>query len=140
MGGGSVRLAIRVPLKEEHRQHEVRSRCLRRCGSFAHGVWRPSHRHQPVYRSRRRTNATSAGLLLGTVKKCTDQAPDADHHRVSLPNQPITVVHPSDGPGPTCIITDYLSNVSADWKSGPGKGKSVNWQVGQRAKGTEAVA
>src|SRR3989440_10292503 len=86
------------------------------------------------------TPDTIAGIFLGKIKKWNDPALAADNSGVSLPNQAITVVHRSDGSGTTYIFTDYLSNASADWKSGPGKGKSVNWPVGQGAKGNEAVA
>jgi phosphate transport system substrate-binding protein len=86
------------------------------------------------------TPDTIAGIFLGKIKKWNDPALAADNSGVSLPNQAITVVHRSDGSGTTYIFTDYLSSVSADWKSGPGKGKSVNWPVGQGAKGNEAVA
>jgi phosphate transport system substrate-binding protein len=86
------------------------------------------------------TADTIAGIFLGKIKKWNDPALTADNGGVSLPDQAITVVHRSDGSGTTYIFTDYLSNVSADWKSGPGKGKSVNWPVGQGAKGNEAVA
>ena len=86
------------------------------------------------------TPDTIAGIFLGKIKKWNDAALAADNSGVSLPNQAITVVHRSDGSGTSYIFTDYLSSVSADWKSGPGKGKSVNWPVGQGAKGNEAVA
>jgi phosphate transport system substrate-binding protein len=86
------------------------------------------------------TPDTIAGIFLGKIKNWNDPALAADNTGVSLPNQPITIVHRSDGSGTTYIFTDYLSTVSPDWKSGPGKGKSVNWPVGQGAKGNEAVA
>jgi phosphate transport system substrate-binding protein len=86
------------------------------------------------------TPETIAGIFLGTIKKWNDPALAADNSGVSLPNQPITVVHRSDGSGTTYIFTDYLSSVSADWKAKVGKGKSVSWPVGQGAKGNEAVA
>src|SRR5256714_3510692 len=86
------------------------------------------------------TPDTIAGIFLGKINKWSDGALAADNSGVSLPNQSITVVHRSDGSGTSYIFTDYLSTVSADWKSGPGKGKSVNWPVGQGAKGNEAVA
>jgi len=86
------------------------------------------------------TADTIAGIFLGKIKTWNDPALAADNSGVSLPNQAITVVHRSDGSGTTYIFTDYLSAVSADCKSGPGKGKSVNWPVGQGAKGNEAVA
>jgi phosphate transport system substrate-binding protein len=86
------------------------------------------------------TPRTIAGIFLGTIKKWNDPALAAANGGVSLPNQPITVVHRSDGSGTTYIFTDYLSNVSPEWKNGPGTGKSVSWPVGQGAKGNEAVA
>jgi len=86
------------------------------------------------------TPKTIAGIFLGTIKNWNDPALAADNSGVSLPNQAISVVHRSDGSGTTYIFTDYLSTVSADWKSKVGKGKSVSWPVGQGAKGNEAVA
>ncbi len=59
---------------------------------------------------------------------------------VNLPNEKITVVHRSDGSGTTYIFTDYLSTVSPAWKSGPGKGKTIDWPVGLGGKGNEGVA
>ena len=86
------------------------------------------------------TPKTIAGIFLGTIKNWNDPALAADNSGLSLPNQAISVVHRSDGSGTTYIFTDYLSTISADWKSKVGKGKSVSWPVGQGAKGNEAVA
>ena len=86
------------------------------------------------------TSDTIAGIFLGTIKTWNDPKLAADNSGVSLPNTPITVVHRSDGSGTTYIFTDYLSATNADWKTKVGKGKSVNWPVGQGAKGNEAVA
>ena len=87
------------------------------------------------------TPKTIAGIFLGTIKNWNDPALAADNSGVSLPNQAITAVHRSDGSGTTYIFTDYMSTVSADWKSKIGKGKSVSWTPGQPgAKGNEAVA
>ncbi len=57
-----------------------------------------------------------------------------------LPAQPIVVVHRSDGSGTTFLFTDYLSKVSADWKSKVGANTAVEWPVGIGAKGNEGVA
>ena len=57
-----------------------------------------------------------------------------------LPKQAIVVVHRSDGSGTTFIWTDYLSKVSADWKSKVGANTSVEWPSGIGAKGNEGVA
>jgi phosphate transport system substrate-binding protein len=86
------------------------------------------------------TPRTISGIFLGTIKKWNDPALTADNSGIGLPNQAITVVHRSDGSGTTYIFTDYLASVSPEWKNGPGTGKSVNWPVGQGAKGNEAVA
>jgi phosphate transport system substrate-binding protein len=87
------------------------------------------------------TPDTIAGIFLGTIKNWNDPALAADNSGVSLPNQPIKVVHRSDGSGTTYIFTDYLSSVSADWKSKTGgPGKSINWPAGQGASGNAAVA
>jgi len=86
------------------------------------------------------TPSTIAGIFLGNIKNWNDPALVADNSGVSLPSQPIKVIHRSDGSGTTYIFSDYLSNVSADWKSKVGTGKSVSWPVGLGAKGNEAVA
>ncbi len=49
-------------------------------------------------------------------------------------------MHRSDGSGTTFIFTDYLSKVSADWKSKVGSNTSVEWPAGIGAKGNEGVA
>jgi phosphate transport system substrate-binding protein len=63
----------------------------------------------------------------------------------SLPNQPITAVHRSDGSGTTEIFTRALSSFSEDWKSSVGFGTSVEWPVdkagnGIGGKGNQGVA
>ena len=50
------------------------------------------------------------------------------------------MVHRSDGSGTTFIFTNYLSKVSADWKSSVGEGTAVAWKVGTGGKGNEGVA
>jgi len=86
------------------------------------------------------TPKTIGGIFLGTIKKWNDSALTADNSGVSLPDMPISIVHRSDGSGTTYIFTDYLSDVSSDWKDKVGKGKSVAFPVGLGAKGNEAVA
>ena len=89
--------------------------------------------------SLRLTPETLAGIFLGKVAKWNDPALAAINPGVKLPDAAITVVHRSDGSGTTNIFTDYLSKVSADWKSTVGAGKSVKWPVGLGAKGNEGV-
>jgi phosphate transport system substrate-binding protein len=83
---------------------------------------------------------TIANICLGKITNWNDKAIAADNPGVKLPDRSIVLVHRSDGSGTNYIFTDYLSKVSQDWKSGPGKGTSVKWPVGIGAKGNEGVA
>src|SRR5215204_1011491 len=83
---------------------------------------------------------TLAKIFLGEIKTWNDPAIQKLNASVKLPSQPIVVVHRSDGSGTTFIWTDYLSKVSADWKSKVGANTAVEWPVGIGAKGNEGVA
>jgi phosphate transport system substrate-binding protein len=83
---------------------------------------------------------TLAKIFLGEVKTWDDPAIKQLNPSVKLPSQAIAVVHRSDGSGTTFIFTNYLSKVSADWKSNVGSNTSVEWPVGIGAKGNEGVA
>ncbi len=84
--------------------------------------------------------ATLAKIFLGEVKTWNDAAIRKLNPNANLPAQPIVVVHRSDGSGTTFLFADYLSKVSADWKSKVGANTSVQWPVGIGAKGNEGVA
>lgn len=86
------------------------------------------------------TGPLLADIFLGKVAKWNDAAIAKINPGVKLPAADITVVHRSDGSGTTFVFSDYLSNVSPDWKSKVGPGDSLNWPVGLGAKGTEGVA
>jgi phosphate transport system substrate-binding protein len=81
-----------------------------------------------------------AGIFLGKISTWNDKALTSVNPGVNFPNQPIIVIHRSDGSGTTFIFTDYLSKVSSEWANGPGKGTSVKWPVGLGGKGNEGVA
>ncbi len=81
-----------------------------------------------------------AGIYLGQITKWNDPAIAAANPGVKLPDQPIVVVHRSDGSGTTFVFTDYLSKVSPEWKSRVGSNTSVSWPVGLGGKGNEGVA
>ncbi len=83
---------------------------------------------------------TLARIFLGEIRFWNDAAIQKLNTQAKLPAQPIVVVHRSDGSGTTFIWTDYLSKVSADWKSKVGASTSVEWPVGIGAKGNEGVA
>jgi phosphate transport system substrate-binding protein len=81
-----------------------------------------------------------ADIFLGKITKWNDPRIAALNPGATLPKADILVVHRTDGSGTTFIFTDYLSTVSPAWKSGPGKGKEVQWPVGLGGKGNEGVA
>jgi phosphate transport system substrate-binding protein len=83
---------------------------------------------------------TLARIFAGEVKTWDDAAIRKLNPTAKLSSQAIAVVHRSDGSGTTFIFTDYLSKVSADWKSKVGANTAVEWPVGIGAKGNEGVA
>src|SRR3954467_8672987 len=83
---------------------------------------------------------TLGKIFLGEVKTWDDPAIAKLNPKARLPKQAIAVVHRSDGSGTTFIFTNYLSKVSADWKSKVGNSTAVEWSVGIGAKGNEGVA
>jgi phosphate transport system substrate-binding protein len=82
---------------------------------------------------------TLANIFLGNVTKWNDAAITKLNPTLKLPASDILVVRRSDGSGTTAVYTEYLANVSADWKTKVGAGKNVNWPAGIGAKGNEGV-
>src|SRR6204780_4071174 len=83
---------------------------------------------------------TLANIYLGKITKWDDPAIQKLNPNVKLPSEAITVVRRSDGSGTTFNFTDYLSKVSAEWKSKIGSGTAVEWPAGVGAKGNEGVS
>ncbi len=83
---------------------------------------------------------TLAKIYLGDIKMWDDAAIVKLNPNVKLPHKAIVTVHRSDGSGTTFNFTDYLSKVSADWKTKVGEGTSVNWPNGVGGKGNPGVA
>jgi len=81
-----------------------------------------------------------ADIFLGKITKWNDPAIAALNSGVSLPDMKITVVHRSDGSGTTFNFSNYLSKVSAEWKSQVGEGTALSWPAGVGGKGNEGVA
>ncbi|PIQ83026.1 MAG: phosphate ABC transporter substrate-binding protein PstS [Candidatus Omnitrophica bacterium CG11_big_fil_rev_8_21_14_0_20_64_10] len=85
------------------------------------------------------SQANLSAIFMGKIKRWNNPMLAKDNPGVNLPDQPIAVVHRSDGSGTTYVFTDFLSNISKEWKSKVGTGKSVNWPVGLGGKGNEGV-
>ncbi len=80
-----------------------------------------------------------ADIFLGKITRWSDPRIATVNPGVALPNQPIVVVHRSDGSGTTYIWVDYLSKVNTEWEQKVGRGTSVNWPAGLGGKGNEGV-
>lgn len=81
-----------------------------------------------------------ANIYLGKITSWDDEAIKALNPTLNLPKSGIAPVRRSDGSGTSFIFTNYLSKVSADWKSAVGEGTVVNWPTGLGGKGNEGVA
>jgi phosphate transport system substrate-binding protein len=83
-----------------------------------------------------------AEIFMGRITKWNDPKIVALNSGKTLPNQSITVVHRADGSGTTFIFTDYLNEVSQDWRETVGKGAAVKWPAATSVggKGNEGVA
>jgi phosphate transport system substrate-binding protein len=81
-----------------------------------------------------------ADIFLGKVTRWNDPALAALNPGVALPSAEIINVHRSDGSGTTFNFTDYLSNVSQEWKTRVGASTTVNWPGGLGGRGNEGVA
>jgi phosphate transport system substrate-binding protein len=81
-----------------------------------------------------------ADIYLGKISNWNDGRIAKDNPGVSLPNHSILPVYRSEGSGTSFIFTDFLSKVSADFKSKVGSGASVRWPTGIGQKGNEGVA
>lgn len=86
------------------------------------------------------TGEVLADIYLGKIAKWNDKAIVALNPGLNLPDTDIGVVRRADGSGTTFIFTNYLSKVSAEWKSNVGEGTAVKWPVGLGGKGNEGVS
>lgn len=68
-----------------------------------------------------------AAIYSGTVQYW-DDAQIADMNKgMKLPHQHIVPIRRADGSGDTFIFTQYLSDTTPSWKSGPAFGTTVSW-------------
>ena len=88
----------------------------------------------------RLSGQTLANIYLGSITSWNDVAIKKLNPKLDLPDTKITPVYRSDGSGSTYAYTDYLSAVSAQWKSRVGKNTSVNFPTGIGARGSSGVA
>lgn len=85
---------------------------------------------------------TLADIYRGEIKMWDAPAIAKLNKGINLPNIPITVVVRADASGTTAIFTDYLSQVSPEFKRDIGVNKQVSWKGGNytAGKGNAGVA
>lgn len=81
-----------------------------------------------------------ADIFAGKITKWNDVRILALNPLAKLPAKTIIPVFRSDGSGTTFVFTHYLSQVSEAWNSSYGAAKSVDFPVGQAAKGNPGVS
>lgn len=81
-----------------------------------------------------------ADIYAGVITKWNDERLKALNPDAALPDRDIIVAYRSDGSGTTFVFSDYLSKASESWKEKYGRGKTIDFTVGQAAKGNPGVA
>lgn len=94
----------------------------------------------PIGKGLKLTPDVIADIFLGHITNWKDERIGQLNPDIALPDMPIVVAHRSDSSGTTFLFTNYLSQVSPEWKEKVGAEKSVNWPVGIGGKGNEGVA
>ncbi|XTZ19600.1 MAG: phosphate ABC transporter substrate-binding protein PstS, partial [cyanobacterium endosymbiont of Rhopalodia fuxianensis] len=83
------------------------------------------------------------GIMQGSITNWSDPKIVEANPDLTLPSQPITVIHRSDGSGTTEVFTKHLSAISSEWETMIGQGKSVEWPTTKGrfigSKGNEGV-
>jgi len=87
------------------------------------------------------TGPVLADIFLGKITKWNDAALKKINPGVELPDKNIVVVHRAEPSGTTFIWTDYLAQVSPDWKKEVGEGRiEIKWPTGVGKPGNDGVA
>jgi phosphate transport system substrate-binding protein len=81
-----------------------------------------------------------AQIYLGGIKTWNAPAIAKLNPGIDLPNEAIVPVYRSDGSGTSYAFTDYLSSISATWKSKIGFSTQPSFPTGVGAKGSSGVS
>lgn len=79
-------------------------------------------------------------IFAGRITRWNDPRLTELNRELRLPNLPVSPVYRADASGTTFVFTTYLSRVSEAWRTGPGAATSVQWPVGNGARGNEGIA
>ncbi len=85
------------------------------------------------------TGPVLAEIYMGKITTWNDPKIAALNPGAKLPSMKITPVYRSDGSGDTFAVTNYLSQISPEWKSQIGNATQVKFPVGVGGKGNSGV-
>lgn len=88
----------------------------------------------------RLTGPILAKIYMGQITNWDNAALKKINPGVKLPNLAITPVYRSDGSGDTYAFTNFLSDVSSEWRSSKGFATAVSFTVGTGGKGNSGVS
>lgn len=94
----------------------------------------------PGVSSLRLSGEVVADIFAGKITRWDDVRIKALNPLAKLPAKEIVPVFRSDGSGTTFVFSHYLCQVSSSWSTTFGASKSVDFPVGQAAKGNPGVA
>ncbi len=86
------------------------------------------------------TSEILVDLFAGRITRWNDPRIVEANREIRIPNLPVSPVYRADASGTTFVFTTYLSRISEAWRTGPGAATSVQWPVGNGARGNEGVA
>ncbi len=81
-----------------------------------------------------------ADLFRGAIRTWNDPAIASLNPGLKLPATAVTVVYRSDSSGTTAGFTNYLAQVSPEFRQSVNEGKTVNWPTGLGGKGNAGVS
>ncbi|MCW4591674.1 phosphate ABC transporter substrate-binding protein PstS [Gluconacetobacter entanii] len=88
----------------------------------------------------RLTGALVAQIYDGEITSWNDARIAAVNPGLALPDIPVAPVRRADGSGTTFVFTTYLSQSWPQWKAQEGAGTSIQWPVGEGARGNDGIA
>ncbi len=86
------------------------------------------------------TGELVAEMYLGRITRWNDPRIVEMNRGLTLPNLPIAPVYRADASGTTYQFTEYLAQVSGDFRQQVGQGTSVQWRAGTGGRGNAGVA
>lgn len=70
---------------------------------------------------------TVSGIFGGRITRWSDSSILYDNPGIEFPDMEIRLVTRADASGTTYILTDYLSEISEEWRNGTGRTSIVKW-------------